>query len=114
MGSFLLLLLGQTVLVAMDKRNWHMQLGIAAVVLIPAGALQMAVAREISRHVASGDSAGAARLARGVLRLSLLATVPLLVVAFALAAPLSNLLHIHSVGLVALAVATLSTALVFP
>jgi lysylphosphatidylglycerol synthetase-like protein (DUF2156 family) len=31
MGSFLLLLLGQTVLVAMDKRNWHMQLGIAAV-----------------------------------------------------------------------------------
>jgi hypothetical protein len=39
MGSFLLLLLGQTVLVAMDKRNWHMQLGIAAVVLIPAVAL---------------------------------------------------------------------------
>lgn len=36
MGSFLLLLLGQTVLVAMDKRNWHMQLGIAAAVLIPA------------------------------------------------------------------------------
>src|SRR5689334_3205068 len=29
MGSFLLLLLGQAVLVAMDKRNWHMQLGVA-------------------------------------------------------------------------------------
>lgn len=36
MGSFLLLLLGQTVLMAIDKRDWHMQLGIAAVVLIPA------------------------------------------------------------------------------
>jgi len=36
MGSFLLLLLAQTVLVAMGKRNWHMQLGIAAAVLFPA------------------------------------------------------------------------------
>jgi len=36
MGSFLLLLLGQTVLVATGKRYWHMQLGIAATVLVPA------------------------------------------------------------------------------
>lgn len=36
MGSFLLLLLGQSVLVAVDRRSWHMQLGIAAAVLIPA------------------------------------------------------------------------------
>ena len=36
MGSFLLLLLAQTVLVATDKRNWHMQLGVAAMVLAPA------------------------------------------------------------------------------
>jgi hypothetical protein len=36
MGSFLLLLLGQTVLVATDKRNWHMQLGVASAVLVPA------------------------------------------------------------------------------
>lgn len=35
MGSFLLLLLGQTVLVATDRRSWHMQLGIAATVLTP-------------------------------------------------------------------------------
>ncbi len=36
MGSFLLLLLGQSILMALGKRNWHMQLGIAAVVLFPA------------------------------------------------------------------------------
>ena len=36
MGSFLLLLLGQTVLMALGTRNWHMQLGIAAAVLFPA------------------------------------------------------------------------------
>jgi hypothetical protein len=36
MGSFLLLLLAQTVLVATGRRAWHMQLGIAAMVLTPA------------------------------------------------------------------------------
>lgn len=36
MASYLLLLLGQAVLVAMDKRKCHMQLGITAAVLFPA------------------------------------------------------------------------------
>jgi hypothetical protein len=36
MGSFLLLLLAQTILVATGRRAWHMQLGIAAMVLTPA------------------------------------------------------------------------------
>jgi hypothetical protein len=36
MGSFLLLLLAQTVLVATDRRTWHMQLGVGAMVLAPA------------------------------------------------------------------------------
>ena len=36
MGSFLLLLLGQTVLMAIGKRTWHMRLGIAAAILAPA------------------------------------------------------------------------------
>jgi len=36
MGSFLLLLLTQTVLVATGRRAWHMQLGLAAMVLTPA------------------------------------------------------------------------------
>jgi len=36
MASFLLLLLAQTVLVALDKRDWHMRLGLVSAVLIPA------------------------------------------------------------------------------
>ncbi len=36
MGTFLLLLLAQTVLMALGRRDWHMQLGIASAVLIPA------------------------------------------------------------------------------
>ena len=36
MGSFLLLLLGQTLLVATGKCAWHMQLGLASMVLFPA------------------------------------------------------------------------------
>lgn len=113
-AAYVFLLAAGRILGSDDYGSLAALLGLLAVVLIPAGALQMAVAREVSRHVASGDAAGAARLVRGTLRLSVLATVPLLVVAFALAAPLSGLLHIDSVGLVALAVATLATALAFP
>jgi O-antigen/teichoic acid export membrane protein len=89
-------------------------LGLLAIVLIPAGALQMAVSREVSRRQASGDASGAGRLARGVLRGSVIATAPLLVVAIPLAIPVAHLLHIHSVGVVLVAVLSLSTALVFP
>src|SRR5438093_5301291 len=89
-------------------------LGLLAIVLIPAGALQMAVSREVSRLVASGDPAGPARLARGLLRVSLIATAPLLVLGLALASPLSHLLHIHSVAIVVLAVLTLSPARAVP
>jgi len=35
MASFLLLLLGQTILVATGRRGWHMRIGIAAMVLVP-------------------------------------------------------------------------------
>src|SRR5438876_778101 len=89
-------------------------LGLLAIVLIPAGALQMAVSREVSRRVAAGAEADAARLAGGVLRAALIATAPLLVVGLALAQPLSRLFHIHSVTAVVLTILTLATALVFP
>jgi len=36
MGSFLLLLFAQTILMALGRRDWHMQLGIASAVLVPA------------------------------------------------------------------------------
>ena len=89
-------------------------LGLLSVVLIPATALQMAVSREISRRLAAGETASAAAFSRRALRASALATVPLLLVAFALAVPLNSLLNIDSVGIVLLAELSLATALVFP
>jgi len=113
-AAYVFLLAAGRILGSEDYGSLAALLGLLAVVLIPAGALQMAVSREISRHVASGDSAGASRLARGTLRLSLFATLPLLVVAFVLAVPLAHVLHIHSIAFVVLAESTLATALVFP
>lgn len=89
-------------------------LGLLAVVLLPAATLQMAVSREISRRLASGDDSGAWSFARTALRMSLVATVPLVALALVLAWPLARLLHIHSVGLVVLTELTLVTALVYP
>lgn len=89
-------------------------LGLLAVILIPAGALQMAVSREVSRRLAGGDADGADRFARATLRLAVLATVPLVALALALAPPLGAVLNIHSTGVVVLAECTLVTALIFP
>lgn len=89
-------------------------LGLLSVVLIPATALQMAVSREISRLLAAGETESATAFSRRVLRVSALATVPLVVVALVLAVPLNHVLHIGSVGIVVLADLTLVTALVFP
>jgi O-antigen/teichoic acid export membrane protein len=89
-------------------------LGLLSIVVLPATALQFAVSRDISRRVAAGDDGSADRFARATMRLSVLATIPLVVVALALAAPMSAVLHIHSVGVVALMDAGLATALVFP
>jgi O-antigen/teichoic acid export membrane protein len=89
-------------------------LGLLAVVLIPAQSVQMAVSREVSLRIASGDSTSAYAFARRTLRLALIATVPLVVLALALAAPLSSLLNIDSTGIVVLAEASLVTAFIFP
>jgi O-antigen/teichoic acid export membrane protein len=89
-------------------------LGLLAIIVIPAGALQMAISREVSRRLATGDAAGAARVSHGTLRVFAIATVPLLVVMLALAHPISRLLHIDSVGIVVLAVLSLAIALVYP
>src|SRR5438093_13726510 len=82
-AAYVFLLAAGRILGSEDYGSLAALLGLLAIVLIPAGALQMAVSREVSRHIASGDAAGAARLARGTLRASALATAPLLVVALA-------------------------------
>jgi O-antigen/teichoic acid export membrane protein len=114
LAAYVFLLAAGRILGSDDYGSLAALLGLLAIVLIPAGALQMAVSRDMSRRLATGDRAGAARLARGTLRAFVIATVPLVAVLLALAQPLSRLLHIHSVGIVVLAVLSLSTALVFP
>jgi O-antigen/teichoic acid export membrane protein len=113
-AAYVFLLAAGRILGSEDYGSLAALLGLLAIVLIPAGALQMAMSREVSRSVATGDPAGAARLARGTLRVALIATVPLLLVALALAKPLAHVLHIHSVTIVVIALLSLSTALVFP
>jgi O-antigen/teichoic acid export membrane protein len=113
-ANYVFLLAAGRILGSEDYGSLAALLGLLAVVLLPAGALQMAVSRDVSRRVASGESAGAEAFARRALRLAFLGTFPLIAVALALAAPLSDLLNIDSVGLVVLAEMTLLTALVSP
>jgi O-antigen/teichoic acid export membrane protein len=89
-------------------------LGVLAVVLIPASAIQMAVSREVSRNIASGDTGHAHAFTRRALRVSAAWTLPLVGIAFALALPLSRILNIDSLGIVLLAETTFLTALIAP
>jgi O-antigen/teichoic acid export membrane protein len=89
-------------------------LGLLAIVLIPAGALQMAVSREVSQRLARGDVDGAGAFAAAAFRLALVATAPLVAIALVLAVPLASLLNIDSTGVVVLAQSTFATALLFP
>jgi O-antigen/teichoic acid export membrane protein len=112
--NYAFLLAAGRILGSEDYGSLAALLGVLAVVLIPAGALQMAVSREISRSVAAGKSQLADAFSRRILRLALLGTIPLVVIALALAAPLSAVLKIDSTAIVALAETSFVTALLFP
>jgi O-antigen/teichoic acid export membrane protein len=112
--NYVFLLSAGRVLGSDDYGSLAALLGLLAVVLIPASAVQMAVSREVSRNIAAGDAAHAHAFTRRALRASAIATVPLMIVAFALALPLAHLLNIDSVGIVLLAETTFVTALVAP
>src|SRR5207237_7565312 len=94
-AAYVFLLAAGRILGSEDYGSLAALLGLLAVVLIPASALQMAVSRVVSRRIAAGHPGGAAALARSTVRLSLIATVPLVALAFALAVPFARLLHIH-------------------
>jgi O-antigen/teichoic acid export membrane protein len=83
------------------------------VVLLPAGALQLAVSRELSRRVASGDEPGADSFLRATVRLATIATLPLVAVALVLSPALARLLDIPT-GAVALTAVGLLAALLGP
>jgi O-antigen/teichoic acid export membrane protein len=89
-------------------------LGLLTVVLLPTGAVQLAVSREVSRQIAVGNQDGADAFARAILRLGAIWTAPLVAVSLLLTIPLRDVLDIRSTGAVALALAGLSVALVFP
>jgi len=97
-----------------DYGSFAALLGLLTIIVLPAGALQMAVSREVSRSLATGDEPAARRLAHGTLRASAVATLPLVVVMVALAPLVSSVLNIHSTPAVVIAVLSLSTALVYP
>lgn len=113
-ANYAFLLAAGRILGSEDYGSLAALLGVLAVVLIPAGAIQMAVSREVSRLIAGGHQDRADAFARAVLRLALIGTLPLLGVALALAVPLANLLNIESTGVVALTEFAFVTALVFP
>jgi O-antigen/teichoic acid export membrane protein len=113
-AAYVFLLAAGRLLGSEDYGSLAALLGLLTIVVLPAGALQMAVSREVSRRTATGDERGAASLADGTLRFSLIATAPLLVVMLALSQPLARLLHIDSVAIVVVALLSLSTALAFP
>ena len=89
-------------------------LGVLTIVLLPTGALQLAVSREVSRHEALGEADEADAFGRAMLRLGLLVTIPLVVVALTLTVPLRDVLEIDSTAAVTLVVASLVAALVTP
>jgi O-antigen/teichoic acid export membrane protein len=88
--------------------------GLLTLVLLPTGAVQLAVAREVSRRLAEGDENGAGAFARAMLRLALIVTAPVVVVGLVLAVPLRSLLQIDPLGPVLLAALGLLAALVLP
>src|SRR4029453_17544299 len=67
-AAYVFLLAAGRILGSEDYGSLAALLGLLTIVLIPAGSLQMAVSREVSRFDATGDRPSAARLARGVLR----------------------------------------------
>jgi O-antigen/teichoic acid export membrane protein len=89
-------------------------LALLTVVLLPSSAVQLAVSREVSRRVATGDADGAEAFSRGMFRLGLIATAPLLAAGLVFVIPLRDLLGIQSTSAVVIAVSGLLAALLFP
>lgn len=89
-------------------------LGVLTLILLPTGALQLAISRELAVRLAGHDADGASAFARGTLRLALIATVPVVAVALALAVPVGHLLKIDSTPALLFAAIGLVAALVLP
>ena len=113
-ANYLFLLGAGRLLGSRDYSTLAALTGLLTVVLLPSGALQMAVSREVSRHEALGEEREAAAFVRALILLGLKVTVPLVAVAVALILPLRHLLNIDSSAAVGLAFVSLVVALLAP
>src|SRR5204863_5471223 len=82
-ANYAFLLAAGRILGSEDYGSLAALLGLLTVVLLPAGAVQLAVSREVSRRIAQGDGEGADRFARATFRVALLGSLPLLAIALA-------------------------------
>jgi O-antigen/teichoic acid export membrane protein len=114
LAAYVYLLAAGRILGTEDYGSLAALLGLLTIVLIPAGAVQMAVSREVSRSLATGDERGAKRLAAGTFRTFALATLPLVAIVVVLSPLISSLLNINSTPTVVVAMLSLSTALIYP
>lgn len=113
-ANYLFLLGAGRVLGSADYGTLAALAGLLTVVLLPTGAVQMAVSREVSRREAVGEHAEAAAFVRGLVALGAKATVPVLVFALLLLVPVRELLRIDETAPVALALTALAGVFVFP
>ena len=111
--TYVFLLAAGRVLGAEDYGGLAALLGLLAIVLLPASALQMAVSREVAREVASGEPTAAGAFTRAVLRLAALATVPLVAGCLVVSPALARLLGVPTEA-VALTAVGLGGAFVTP
>ncbi|MFN8224470.1 MAG: hypothetical protein U0R50_14620 [Gaiellales bacterium] len=88
--------------------------GLLTVLLIPAGALQMAVSREVSRLVAVGETDRAQAFSVRVVLVTAAATVPLVVGFIAFSGPIASLISIDREGLLAVSGLSLVATLLAP
>ena len=111
--TYVFLLAAGRALGAEDYGGLAALLGLLTVVLLPASALQMAVSREVSREVASGQGTEAGAFVRAVLRLAALATIPLVAFCLILSPALASLLSVPTSAVVVTALG-LGAAFVSP
>ncbi|MGE5689691.1 MAG: hypothetical protein ACM33B_03960 [Pseudomonadota bacterium] len=112
--NYLVLLAAARALGSDDYGALAALLGVLTVALLPTGAVQLAVSREIAQRLATGDAEGADAFAWSTLRLGAIVTVPVVGAALLLAVPLRELLSIDSTAAVVLTAIGLAPAFVFP
>jgi O-antigen/teichoic acid export membrane protein len=113
-ANYLFLLAAGRLLGSADYGTLAALTGLLTFVLLPAGALQMAVSREVSRREAVGEAEDAAAFVRALMFLGIRVTFPLAILSLALLVPLREVLRIDASMPVAIALLGLVSVFVYP